>query len=93
MVLVLTPSAVATPTASTGRLMPRTSGSPTPSASRTPSPSPNPVTRGMTTASRHHEMLGQRQEAGRTVGVTAPTGPVRGFSAPVRGPSPVRTDA
>ena len=34
------------------------------------------------TASRHPEMPGQRQEAGRTVGVTVPTGPVRGFSAP-----------
>jgi hypothetical protein len=39
------------------------------------------------------EMPGQRRKAGRTVGVTAPTGPVRGFSAPVRGPSPLRTDA
>ena len=34
-----------------------------------------------------------RHKAGRTVSVTAPTTPVRGFSAPVRGPSPVPTDA
>ena len=33
------------------------------------------------------------EKPGRTVGVTAPTGPIRGFSAPVRGPSPVPTDA
>src|SRR5271165_578230 len=39
------------------------------------------------------EMTGQSQKAGRTVGVTAPTAPVRGLSGPVRGPSPVRTDA
>ena len=38
-------------------------------------------------------MPGQRHQAGRTVSVTAPITPVRGFSAPVRGPSPVRTDA
>ena len=82
-----------TRTGSTVRPMPRTSGSPTLSAPRTPGPSPNPVTREMTTASRYPEMPGQRHKAGRTVGVTAPTAPVRGFSAPVRGPSPMRTDA
>jgi NAD(P)-dependent dehydrogenase (short-subunit alcohol dehydrogenase family) len=70
-----------------------TSGSPTPSGCKTPSPSPNPVTREMTTASRHPKMPGQRHKAGRMVGVTAPTAPVRGFSVPVRGPSPVSTDA
>jgi len=66
-----------TRTASTGRLTPRTSGSPTPSASKTPGPNPNPVMREMRAASRHPEMPGQRQEAGRTVGVTAPSGPRR----------------
>ena len=68
--------------------MPRTSGSPTPSASRTPGPSPNPVTGEMTAASRHPEMPGQRQEAGRTVTVTAPTGPVRGLFRPRPCPKP-----
>jgi hypothetical protein len=57
-------------------------GSPTPSASRTPGPSPNPVTREMTTAHRHPEMPGQGHKAGRTVGITAPTGPVRGLFRP-----------
>ena len=38
-------------------------------------PNPNPATREMTTASRHHEMPGQRHKAGRVVSVTAPTGP------------------
>ena len=31
---------------------------------------------------RRPEVPGQRHKAARTVGVTAPTGPVRGFSAP-----------
>ena len=69
-------------TASTASPTPPTSASPTSSAFRTPSRSPGPATREMTTASRHPEMPGQRQEAGRTVGVTAPTGPVRGFFRP-----------
>ena len=60
---------------------------------KTPASSPNPVTRETTTASRHPEIPGQRQEAGRTVSVTAPIGPVRGFFRPVRGPSPMPTDA
>ena len=34
---------------------------------------------------RHPEMPGQRKEARRTVGITAPTGPVRGFLGLVRG--------
>lgn len=55
-------------------------GSPTLSALRTPSK--NLVTREMTTARRHPEVPGQRQEAERTVGVTAPTGPVREFFRP-----------
>jgi hypothetical protein len=54
------------------------------SVPRTPSPSPNAMTREMTTSSRHPKMTGQRHKAGRMVGVTAPTAPVRGFSAPVR---------
>src|SRR5271165_3037178 len=65
-----------------GRLTPRTSGSPTPSVPRMPRPSRNPVTRETTTSSRHPEMPGQRHKAGRTVGVTAPTAPVRGFFHP-----------
>jgi hypothetical protein len=65
-----------------GRPMPRTSGSPTPSEYKTSSPSP--VTREMTIANRHPEMPGQRHKAGRTVSVTAPITPVRGFSAPQR---------
>ena len=45
-------------------------------------PESDPVTRETTTASRHPEMPGQRHKAGRTVGVTAPTAPVRGFFRP-----------
>jgi hypothetical protein len=76
-----------------GRLMSPTSASPTPSVPRTPSRSPILVTREMTTARSHPEMPGQRHKAAWTVGVTAPTAPVSGFSVPVRGPSPVPTDA
>jgi len=65
---------------------------PTLSAPRTLSPVPSPAMSGMAIASRHPETPGQRQEAGRTVSVTAPTDPVRGFSGPVRGLSPLRTD-
>jgi hypothetical protein len=79
--------------ASTGRLTPRTSGSPTPSVPRTPRPSRNPMTRETMASSRHPEVPGQRHGAGRTFGVTAPTAPGRGFPAAVRGPSPVPTDA
>jgi uncharacterized protein YbjT (DUF2867 family) len=46
-----------------------------------------------TAASRRPEMPGQRHKASRAVGVTAPIAPVRGFSGPVRGPSPLPTDA
>jgi hypothetical protein len=49
---------------------------------RTPGPSLNPVTMEMATAHRHPEMLGQRQEAERTVGITAPTASSVDFSAP-----------
>ena len=55
--------------------------------------SQSPVTREMTTANSHPEMPGQRLEAGRAVGVTAPTAPSGGFFAPVRGSSPLPTDA
>ena len=42
-------------------------------------PQSSPVTSEMTTASWRPEMPGQRHKAGRTVGVTAPTAPVREF--------------
>jgi hypothetical protein len=58
------------------------SGVPTPPAPRTPDPSPNPATREMTTACRHPEIPGQRHKDGQAVGITAPAGPARGFSAP-----------
>ena len=48
-----------------------------------PSPSPDEVMRAMATMSRHPESAGQRQESGWAVSVTAPTGPVRGFFAPL----------
>jgi hypothetical protein len=54
---------------------------------QTPSPRSNPVTE-MTAARRHPEVPAQRQEAGRTVSVTAPTGPVRGFFRPRPWPKP-----
>ena len=38
-------------------------------------PGLNPVTREMTTVRRHPEVPGQGREAGRTIGITAPTGP------------------
>ena len=47
-----------------------------------PRPGPSLATREMTTERRHPEVPAQRQETGWTVGVTAPTGPVRGFSRP-----------
>jgi len=47
-----------------------------------PVPVPSRATKGMRKARRHPEMAGQRLKAGRTVGVTAPTGPVRGFFRP-----------
>jgi hypothetical protein len=56
-------------------------------------PSPSPVTREMTERAIIVKCQVRGAKPGRTVGVAAPAGPVRGFSAPVRGPSPVRTDA
>ena len=53
---------------------------------------PEPGDEGMAIASRHLETPGQRQEAGRMVSVTAPTGPSVAFSAPSVALSPVRTD-
>jgi hypothetical protein len=63
-----------------------TSGLPTPSVLRTPRPSRNPMTREMTTSSRHLEMPGQRRKAGRAVSVTVPTSAVRGRGAARRAP-------
>ena|GEM_PF-6362250 len=45
----------------------------------------DPIDKGDGDIEPQPEMPGQRTEAGRTVSVTAPTGPVRGFCAPVRG--------
>ena len=45
-------------------------------------PSPRPTTRETTITSGNHEMTGQSQKSGRTVGGTAPTPPVRGFFPP-----------
>jgi hypothetical protein len=59
----------------------------------TPKAEQDPATKATPASSRHPEMPGQRQEAGWTVSVTAPTGPVRGFFRPVRGPKPGTTDA
>ena len=70
----------------------RTGGKPTPSAPRDTQSGPEPG-EGMAIANRHPETPGQRQEAGRTVSVTAPAGPSVDFSGPVRGLNPVRTDA
>jgi hypothetical protein len=65
---------------SKGRLTPPTSSSPTPSPPRTPGKTPVP--RETATAGRHPEMAAQRREAGRSVGITAPIGPVRGLFCP-----------
>lgn len=71
---------------------PRTGGSPAPSASKRPGRTR--VTRMTATPSRILKWAGQGGIPGGTVGVTAPTAPVRGLFAPVRGaPETVPTDA
>jgi hypothetical protein len=61
---------------------PRTGGSPAPSASKRPGRTR--VTRMTATPSRILKWAGQGGIPGGTVGVTAPTAPVRGLFAPVR---------
>jgi hypothetical protein len=73
-----------------GRSMPPTSASPTPSASRTLSKIL--VTRAMARASRHRDGR-TGQESGRDGRRNRAPPPSVGFSAPVRGPSPLPTDA
>ena len=69
-----------TRTASTGRLMPPTSGPPTPSAYRMPGKTR--VRRVTATPSRHPEMAAQGKDPGRMVGVTTRIGPSVAHTAP-----------